>query len=603
MKTKLMLIFALFIPQLLFAQYWQERTTEQNFENSDLFFKSHFLNTFALPGFKNVAPGFIHEPFLDLYNNPASLPDLKDKELYFYLDFRGDRQIPQIVGNYITPYYYSSSLMPAYTDYRWMASARQEPEPTFTIGVLTYPIKDINNRLFIGGSYQMIYRNEKYYTMPFYIYTSSYGYDSFNAKVADRASVPVIDRYAGTDEMLTRAYLFTAYAGYRILDNLQAGVSINGVTHDRTGAYGNINNSEYGNTSESKSSNSNTQDKDENYHHIDFSAGLLYKITPQFEVGAKAGRLTGKADQAYNSGSSYFYQYKTPFVGTDYSLSNSVSETVQSWNRDGKTSYLGLNFTRRFDEDKEVSGFYRYSNSQIDLSASSAINDTSFYAYSHLNTYNNVIDTSTSRSWGSVHDIRNGTGSNDINSHEVMLNFSWKLSGLNTLQIGFYYNSYNSKISDIEPVTARRYSEYISHYSTYNYSYLNRLYEIKHLRWDYDYTQWSVQIPVMLYFNIQDRFGILIGINRILKSWDISDQTTAFFALRQREENGPIKTETNFGERYKQPNQHLTENTTDVITRFDVKLTPQLKVNLLLDPEFDGRFNFAQWWMSLEARL
>src|SRR5665811_1862027 len=106
MKQKIFFLI-LFSTIFVHPQYFNERSTEQNFEQSELYFKSHYLNTFGLFNFKKIAAGFFNDPFLNLYLNPASFPDLGDDEVILYIDFRGDRTEVPIVNNYIVPLYYS----------------------------------------------------------------------------------------------------------------------------------------------------------------------------------------------------------------------------------------------------------------------------------------------------------------------------------------------------------------------------------------------------------------------------------------------------------------------------------------------------------------
>ena len=92
------------IPNVLFAQYYGERSTEQSFEQSQIYFNSHFLNPFGIYSFRDVAVGFIDDYFLNLQVNPANLPLLgKDKDIYLYLDFRGDRTEAPVVETFIMP--------------------------------------------------------------------------------------------------------------------------------------------------------------------------------------------------------------------------------------------------------------------------------------------------------------------------------------------------------------------------------------------------------------------------------------------------------------------------------------------------------------------
>ncbi|MCU7491736.1 MAG: hypothetical protein HF300_05795 [Ignavibacteria bacterium] len=598
---KKILFFLLIIPALCSAQYYGERAAEKSFQNSDMYFKSHYLNTFALPAFRQVAAGFVRDPFLDLFNNPASLPDLNGKEIKFYMDFRGDREVPSIVGSYVPLNFYAPADI-SLPDRRWISTARMEPEPVVSIGLLTYPVKEINKSFFLGATYQLIHREEKYYSMPYFIYTSRYGYDAFNAKVASPASdIPIIDREANTDEMLTSGHLFSAFMGFRVLSNLTFGLSLNGVSHSRAGEYLNLNNSEYGNTSQTKYSNSSSEAKDEKYRHLDISAGVSMEVSPLLTLGLKGGFLSGKADQAYNEGSSYFYQYRVTGQLPDWSYNMSNSVTEQSWSHKGTTKYLGVNFIKRLPEGKEIAGFYRYNHSNIDLSSLSAINDTSYSDSRWVYNYDSSVYISHGYSF--VHDSRTGSGEKTVNSHEAMINFKWDLTQSNTLLAGFYYNYSKSSVLDNEPVVAGRYSEYTYNSRNYNNFYINGLKENKILNWNYTAEEWTLQIPVLLYFKLHEKFGLWLGVNRILRDWEIHDVTVAYFNSRERNENGVNGKETNFGERYTEPAKKLTENTTDFITKFDLNISPDLKINLLLDPDYEGAFHLAQWWLSFEANL
>ncbi|MGE5350765.1 MAG: hypothetical protein ACM3P0_01695 [Acidobacteriota bacterium] len=599
---KKILFLMLILPVLSSAQYYGERAAEKSFQNSDMYFKSHYLNTFALPAFKQVAAGFVRDPFLDLFNNPASLPELNGKEIKFYMDFRGDREVPLIVDRYVPLNYYAPADL-RLPDRRWLSTARVEPEPVVSIGVLTYPVKEINKNFFLGATYQLIHREEKYYSMPYYIYSSRYGYDAFNAKIAssDVSSIPTIDREANMDEMLTSAHLFSAFMGFRVLDNLTFGLSLNGVTHSRAGEYLNLYNSEYGNTSQSKYNNSNSEAKDEKYRHLDLSAGVSMDVSPLLRLGLKGGFLSGKANQAFNQGNSYFYQYKVPEKLPDWSYNMSNSITEQTWQHKGTTKYIGVNFLKLLPEGKEIAGFYRYNHSNIDLYSTSAINDTSNSTYRWVSSYDSSVYASNGYSF--VHDIRTGSGEKTVNSHEVMLNFKWDLTPSNTLLAGFYYSNSKSSVTDSEPVLASRYSEYNHTSQGNNYYYLNTLREKKTLKWNYTAEEWTLQIPVLLYFKVHEKFGLWLGVNRILRDWEIHDVTVAYFNSRERNENGVIGKESNFAERYTEPAKKLTENTTDFITKFDLNISPDLKINLLMDPDFEGLFHLAQWWLSLEANL
>ena len=95
----------------------------------------------------------------------------------------------------------------------------------------------------------------------------------------------------------------------------------------------------------------------------------------------------------------------------------------------------------------------------------------------------------------------------------------------------------------------------------------------------------------------------MVGVNHVEKSWDIREQTTAFFNERVSMENGVMRTERNFAERYTQPRQRRSEEFTDVITSIEARLSDQFKVNLLINPDFKDSFRIAQWWLTFKTTL
>lgn len=601
---KKFLFILILLPAILFAQYYGERSTEQSFEKSDLFFTSHFLNTFGLENFKNISVGIVDDPFLNVYLNPAIIPDFKEKSSIFYLDFRGDRTVEEVVNSYSVPIYYSNSIYRPIYDSRWISITRSEPEPTFSFGFLTNPIKQVLSNFYVGATYQMIRRKENYYSTPYYIYNSSHYYDSFGARAEGVSDVPIKDRYSAKDEMTTNAHLFSAFAGYSITDDLNVGFSFNGVVHEREGGYLEARSDEYGDTDNSDWENRTQYDKNQDYDHTDFSVGLIYQLTEKFSAGMKVGQLTGNAEQKYSYLNYYFYDYNNPQQQNNWSNHYSNASTTQSWNHDGTNKYFTLNFNYNIDESKSIKAYYKYSRSKEDITNSSAIIDTSFYVSHYVNTYNNTTDIYDYLGKSSARDIRSGTGERNEDNHELMIAFSSVLNSWCKLNVGLYINGRNFEINSNEPVIANRYSE---HHSTstgsYNYQYDNLMIldEAKRLVWKYSSDYLTLQIPVILDFTITDYFGLTLGINRMMKDWEIDETTTAYFTSRKQNENGVIKEEKNFGERYSPANEKFTDNETDMFFKLNARISKEFKVNLLIDPEFKHLLRVSQWWLSFEA--
>jgi hypothetical protein len=601
MKRNLFILLVVLMPLALPGQYWGERVTEKSFESSELYFNSYFLNTYGINNFRQVAVGFIQDPFLDLYLNPANLPTLKNRNL-IYLDFRGDRTETPVISGYRTyPAYYESGYYnyyaPIYIDPRWYQDTRYEPEPVFSLGILAYPFSGSLKNLLLGVTYQLIYKQEPFYSMPSWIYYNQYGYDAFGGRMMEMDSnIPIQDRYVGEDEMLNSGQLFSTFISNRFSEKLSAGIALSGVIHSRDGSYINNMSDEYGNIYDNDWYSKMEVKREQEYQHLDLAAGLKYQFSSTLLLGTKVGYLNGNADQKYNSLYSSFYDYQSSDLPGDFSTYYNESSTTQTWKHDGTNFYGSINLSKELKDKNIVNLYYRYTHSEVDLDNHSAIQDTAFYA-SHW-TYDTTFYEYEGIS--SLTDNRKGSGERKTNTHEAMLNFHMKLTEKSTITFGGYYSRTISDIHSFEPVLAQRYSMYDS--NNYPDDSIS-IYEDKDLDWNYHSLEWSLQIPLFFDFQVSPQWLISVGINKVLKSWKIEDETIAYFRLRQRVENNSVKSETNFGERYKESTQKITEDFTDLIGRFAVQVTPQIRIQLLVDPEFEDEFRIAQWWLGFQAHL
>jgi len=578
--------------------------TEKSFESSELFFKSHYLNTFGVYNFRAVSAGLLNDPFLRLHINPALLPEQTTSKTKIYLDFRGDRTEAEIVEyHYYPPYYYNardSYIMPR-IDPRWYSITRTEPEPLFSLGILTRAIDD---RILIGGAYQMIYRQESYYQTPANIYNSRYGRDAYGTDlVANASDIPVIDRYSGSDEMLTSAQLVSGFFGYKITQKIHTGINVNAVIHEREGQYANLNNDQYASMNDRDWFNSNSVSRNSDYDHIDMNAGVIYKYNEQISFGTKLGLLDGRANQAYMSyDSSNYYSDNNP---DNWSRSLSVGGTNQDWNHDGQGRYGTFNLDYSFNNN-EVSFYYSYRKTDVDLSTSSVIKDTSYYAGEWTSSYTH----STYESFSSLSDIRNSTGNQEETRNEAMLSIRWRETEKVTAYFGFYVAETEHFIESKEPVVAQNQSSYYRFYDyidpgdeDYEYTSFRSSFEDKQLHWRYTSEKQSIQIPVILDFHLNQSWSVFLGVNRIWEHWNITDQTTAIFTNRTTNQNGNIETETSFGERYTQPDEKFTDNITEFMAGISISITPKLKVNILVEPDTEPDWRVSQWWLAFRASL
>ena len=594
------LLFGLLISSASHSQYWGERATEQSFETSALHFQSHFLNTYGLRHFRDVAPGLIDDPFLNLHLNPANLPRITDGNSLFYFDFRGDRTEATIIDHYYHAPYDYLGWRP---DPRWYSTTREEPEPAFSLGVLAYPLRDPLKKLLLGGTYQVIYKEEPFYRLPTWIYNARYGYDAFGAVEAEGAQdVPIQDRYYGEDELSTEAHLFSAFTGYPASDRIDLGVGVNTVTHSREGSYINHRTDEYGQTNDWDWERLQEHSRAQDYHHFDINVGIRSALADGWSAGLKVGRLSGDVDQSYTSIDSYGYACGDSLQDRNWYNSRSHSTTLQEWNRDGNAWYGNLNVNLDMEDGKHLSGYYRVRNSDIDLTNSSTITGSGRYDSQYWYTYDSYL-VDYHGGW-TMTDNRHGTGNRDQHTKEGRFAFAWEISPKMQVCVAPLYKLDTVDLRSSEPVTADRLSWY--HHSrndTTQYARDYGLNEIKQLEWRYDSERRTIQIPVVLHLRAHEHLRLVLGVNKTLNRWKISDETTAYFTRRERIEDGEIKIETDFGERYRLPDRKITEDYTALLSSAEIILSPQFQIRLTLDPETEREFKINQWWLSFQLQL
>jgi hypothetical protein len=595
----------LLFPVLLSAQYWGERVTEKSFESSNLQFNSYYFNPFGIGQFKDATVGLLDDPFVNLYLNPAAIAPDSLRRNYLYIDFRGDRTEQEITSYAAPMNYYDArlSFAPVPPDPRWYSETRSEPEALFSAAIITYPLQ---KRFMVAATYQFIYKEEPFYQPPTYIYNSRYGYDANSKAMIDESSVPVIDRSSGQDEMLTSAHLFSLNAATSLTGRLDLGFGLNAVRQERDGSYGRLDNDQYSSQENQDWYNLYSTDKNQDYSHIDLNGGLRYQFNDAVTAGFKLGYLQGKATQKLNKidTSSYTYDYSDK----NWNRSLRSALTNQSWNRDGGGFYGGVQVEYQINPGRRFIVSLSQDNKETDLDNSSFIIDTSYYAGHWESSYGFSDYYSHSR----LSDRRAGSGKSELSRRQARLALISQESARAAIHIGLYLLDEKTTTATSEPVTSRQHS-YSSNNgwwidsdndtSRHNYLYSYQRDEDKRLEWKYVSERQSLQIPVIVEFKVAQNWQLMFGVNRIWNRWKIEDQTTAWFTRRMTNDNGKIETETNFGERYTEPRQILTDNTTDFIAGLKIDLSPTFGVNLLVDPQIEPEWRVAQWWLGFKLGL
>jgi hypothetical protein len=246
---------------------------------------------------------------------------------------------------------------------------------------------------------------------------------------------------------------------------------------------------------------------------------------------------------------------------------------------------------------------YSAQKQDVDIRLASTIVDSSRYDYRSTWNTNTYVGNSQSR----LTDVRTGTGTKRGTSHRVLAGLQWAVQSNIHLNIGVVYEQERNEIKTDEPVLA-------SNGSSGNYTspdYNNRYYyggaEKKNLRWNFTVDRTTIQIPVMLTWKPAERLEFLFGLNRQIADWTIDEMTFAIFAYREQYDNGVvgITRKENFGERYTQPTERISDVRTTLLAGITVAPSESFRVQLLLTPTQldlpDGSSKSDyQWWIGLK---
>jgi hypothetical protein len=582
------------------CQYWGERVLEKSFEQMDFFFTSNYLNPYGLSNFSTTTPGLIDDPLLNLIVNPANIYSDSSKKSYIYLDFRNsqvkeDRSsnfYPQPYLDYRAEYSYDRIYYPSY-----YIQTRKALEPVFSGAFLTRPTR----RSFLGITYQAIFQNEGYYSVPQDIYRSNIGYDYAGNRTWESSDVPIIDRYSGSDDMRQTGHFASLFAGVELSSKLQLGFKINRTLFQRDGSFGSNNFWEHA-AQNYTSFWSDLRERNQDYDHWDFTGGINYHISDRTKIGLHGGYLFGDATQSMSQEDSSSYKTGQINVGDEWSLYEKMGATVQDWAHHGNTYYNGVNLNFSIDPSKTLNFYYTYSEHNADITLNSDVRDSSYSNYQYQwNTeyYHSEWDYALS-------DFREGGGDRRNRTHRFMGALQWQIEKTKKLHIGLNFDFQNRQINTSEHVLSDRHSrsDYVSHYDPDGRYYYNATREDKNLFWEFKAEVINFQTPIIFTWQLSESIEFLFGLNRKMTSWKIDDMTLALFNFREETVDSVTTKKTNFGERYTEPSESRTDVQTTMLAGITISPSKLFNVRLLVVPNFTNTYAGTtlrefQWWIGI----
>jgi len=588
-----------------FGQYWSERVLEKSFEQMDFFFVPNYLNPYGLSNFVTTTPGLLDDPLLNLVINPANIYSDSLRRTYFYLDFRNTHvkdsrnqsYYPMPMLDYRESYSYDMIYYPTY-----YIQSRKALEPVFSVALLSRPFKSKFNGLFIGMTYQAIFQNESYYSVPQDIYRSNIGYDYAGNKTWESTDIPIVDRYSGTDDMQQKGHFLSLYTGYELSRNLQIGFKMNRTLFSRDGSFGSNNFWENTSRYEYTSIRYDIRTRKQDYDHWDFSAGINFNLSHRTKLGVYGGYLGCDAIQSMNQQDSSLYKSGQIDAKPDWSYYRKLGATIQNWKHDGKGYYGGVNFNVQLDPSKLLIFYYTYNRQNVDIFISSIVSDSSYGNYRNEwsdGYYHNEYDYA-------LQDVRDGNGEKTHKIHRFMGALQWQIEKTKKLHIGFNVEISNQKTNTDEQVLASRHSRsyYISPYYPDGRNYFDATNEDKNLLWEFSVKTINLQIPIIFTWKLSNSIELLLGLNRKMISWEIEDMTLARFKYRQHTTDSDTTLKENFGERYTQPTEKRTDIQTTMLGGLTISPSKYFNIRLLAVPNFKDTYQGTtlrefQWWIGI----
>ncbi len=595
------LLVIMIFSQMTVGQYLSENVVEKSFESTPFFFQPNYMNPFGIGKFAEIAPALIDDPFLNVIVNPAFAAAASFQQHYIYVNFRNTWKINES-SHYVYPCRDCRTYAP---DYRYIPyyynDTRQSLEPVFSGGYLLRPSQKFGN-LTLGITYQLILIDDSYYDIPSNVYLPQPGYDFAGNKNAAAENIPITEKSGGDDEMHQEGHFTSFFAGVDISPDIAAGMRFNRVGFIRDGLWGRNEVHDNDIYSDRTSRVYKQRDRNQDYGHWDWQAGLNWQINPLWTGGLTFGYLWGDALQNLNEEDEYTYRYGNQKRDTNWYKMYSTSIDRKSWTHDGKTVYGGLNFRVTPTPQHTFQLYYRHVRETVTLNNFSFISDSSHSRYHHEWSYQDQYKISDSESESALTDDRSGEGEQSGGRHRIGLTLQWQFSSLTRIHFGFNWHDEKRRTDMTESVYSDRFYHHLWQNDDSGERY-HAVTERKDMFWDLSVKSTTVQIPVFIQHRIADHFELLFGINRQIINYTIEEETLAMFDFRKIVDDDETDLKERFGERYREPVQRKSETHTSILLGLLITPGERFQARLLMVPHYADSYrgtelSNVQWWLD-----
>lgn len=576
------------------AQYYDNRVLDKAFEEQQIFFEPAMINPYGLSDFGEAAAGLITHPLLDLQVNPARLSGSGTGDFFGYLDFR--RQ-PENDEPAVYPLYdciYCREAVDVRIPYPYYGGFEREPvKPMLAAALFGRPLA-ANRGLVVGASYQLLFRDDRYYAVPYDIYRTTAVAD-FGGNRASAVEVPIVDGSSGENTMRTLGHLANLHVA-ATNGALAAGGRVGIATHTIDGTLGNQNAWTGNFVSQDRSFWTDNEHRRQEYGHLDVEFGLTYALTDGVDVGLSAGALFGSAEQELTrrDSSVYISSQAPPNAYSNEYLRG--GRTDQWWDRDGTNGWAGLDVRAGVAPGRTVYALYRGSRLQNDLASASTISDSTFSDYDSGG-YN-------SSSSSTLIDDRAGNGERSGQGHRVAAGVQWAFGDRSTIHIGVDVNSRLRTTTVTDDVFVFQHSRNDWMNGASNESWSFQLDGVQELHWRLRSRISDITVPVYLQTRLSDYVVVEFGLDRRLRLIDLTDVTTIRHVSTVEMNNGNTIDRSGTTEVYREPRVRESETTTAFLAGVSVEPSHGVEITVRVAPVHRERFGVSdidwRWWIGFQ---
>lgn len=388
MKRLLLLAAMVSGPLSLQAQYWNDYVLEKGFDARDYFLRPHRILSLNLKNIDSGLLGVLPDYLSEMSFQPATLSSLEGSRLY--IDLKGSAEKPKAPKYRVYPVYFydNSYFAPPF----YARPVERKLEPLLSAIYLGDVAAKYLPGLKYALSYELTHHSGTFYEyVPYWYYGA---YDAFGVRTAESSRFPEIEpniKQDGLDEKTETAHMMEAYLSFKLAKFLAAGAKVSRTITDIAGDYVRFNDYSRDFDYPYQSRYLNEKNAGAALRQNEFSAGAVFTLPAARQIGFFGGGITGHHAQSSGDRDSSAYTYGSETQSEYFGRSYYSHQSDSRWRHEGTTRFAGIHGELPMQNNIAFRFRLEYHKSDLDLTNTGAVLDTSFHRYRYRNYPDSVI--------------------------------------------------------------------------------------------------------------------------------------------------------------------------------------------------------------------